>query len=50
MRFRDIDTLKIDFLSIGAYINPNKIRTNMLWFDDVVAATSYIGPQRSREP
>jgi hypothetical protein len=50
LRFRDIDTLKIDFLSIGGYINPNKIRTNMLWFDDVVAATSYIGPQRSREP
>jgi hypothetical protein len=50
LRFRDTDTLKIDFLSIGGYINPNKIRTNMLWFDDVVAATSYIGPQRSREP
>jgi hypothetical protein len=50
LRFRDIDTLKIDFLSIGGYINPNKIRSNTLWFDDVVAATSYIGPQRSPEP
>ena len=47
MRLRDIDSLKIDYLTIGGYLNPNKVRTNKLWFDDVVAATSYIGPQRS---
>jgi hypothetical protein len=45
MRFRDIGTLKIDYLTIGGYINPNKMRTNRIWFDDVVAATSYIGPR-----
>jgi hypothetical protein len=50
LRLRDVEGLKIDVLSIGGYINPNKVRTNKLWFDDVVAATSYIGPQRSREP
>lgn len=47
MRFRDIETLKIDYLTIGGYINPNKQRTNKIWFDDVVAATSYIGPRHS---
>jgi hypothetical protein len=45
MRLRDPDTLKIDYLTIGGYINPNKLRTNKIWFDDVVAATSYIGPR-----
>jgi hypothetical protein len=47
LRLRDVETLKIDYLTIGGYINPNKSRTNKIWFDDVVAATSYIGPQRA---
>jgi hypothetical protein len=46
MRFRDIATLTIDYLNIGGYINPNKVRDNRLWFDDVVAAVSYIGPRK----
>lgn len=50
LRLRDLEDLKIDFFSIGGYINPNPVRTNMLWYDDVVAATSYIGPQHPREP
>src|SRR5262245_44863749 len=45
MRFRDVATLKIDYLSIGGYISPNQARPNKLWYDDVVAATSYIGPR-----
>ena len=49
LRFRDVDTLKIDYLTIGGYINPNLVRTNTIWFDDVVAATSYIGPKRPAE-
>ena len=44
MRFRDVETLRIDYFSVGGYINPNKVRTNRIWYDDVVAATSYIGP------
>ena len=44
LRFRDIESLKMDYLSIGGYINPNKVRANKIWYDDVVAATSYIGP------
>lgn len=46
LRFRDVASLKIDFLNIGGYINPNAVRDNRLWFDDVVAATSYIGPRQ----
>ena len=50
LRLRDVDNLKIDILTIGGYINPNRVRTNTLWFDDVVAATSYIGPLRETTP
>lgn len=50
MRFRDVDSLRIDYLTVGGYINPNKVRTNRIWFDDVIAATSYIGPQRTSKP
>jgi len=45
LRFRDIAALKLDYLTIGGYLNPNPQRTNRIWFDDVVAATAYIGPQ-----
>lgn len=45
LRLRDVDTLKIDWIAIGGYINPNKVRTNRIWFDDVVVASSYIGPR-----
>lgn len=46
MRLRDIDSLKIDYLGIGGYISPNEVRENKLWYDDVVAATQYIGPRK----
>jgi hypothetical protein len=39
-----VESLKINFLSIGFYVNPNKLRENKMWYDDLVAATSYIGP------
>ena len=39
-----MESLKINFLSIGFYVNPNKLRENKMWYDDLVAATSYIGP------
>ncbi len=50
LRLRDVETLKMDYLTIGGYINPNRKRTNRIWFDDVVAATSYIGPRRTPQP
>jgi hypothetical protein len=44
MRLRDVDTLKVDRIGIGVYIAANTERENRVWYDDVVAATSYIGP------
>ncbi|MFC1582229.1 hypothetical protein ACFL4W_01700 [Planctomycetota bacterium] len=43
LRFRSIDALKARFVSICSYssqVNPNKT----MWYDDIVVATSYIGP------
>ena len=44
LRLRDIDTLKIDHFAIGLHIGKNTARANKKWYDDVVAATEYIGP------
>ena len=43
-RFRDVASLTINTFGIGLYLHPNNLRENRKWFDDVVAATSYIGP------
>jgi hypothetical protein len=45
LRLRDVDTLKIDRFSIGLFLASNPRRQNKKWYDDVVAATSYIGPR-----
>jgi len=45
LRFRDVETLKIDRFGVGLFIAKNTVRENKKWYDDVVAATSYIGPQ-----
>ena len=45
LRLRDIDTLKIDRFGVGLYIASNSARANTKWYDDVVAAMSYIGPR-----
>ncbi len=44
IRFRDIDSIKIDRAQIGLHIGSNVNRVNKKWYDDVVVATSYIGP------
>ncbi len=44
MRLRDVPGLKIDRFSLGVYIAQNSERVNRKWHDDVVVATSYIGP------
>jgi hypothetical protein len=49
LRLRDIDTLKIDLFGVGMYIADNSLRENKKWYDDVVAATKYIGPQVRRK-
>ena len=50
LRLRDVETLKIDRFGVGLYIAKNRLRENKKWYDDVVAATSYIGPRVSAEP
>jgi hypothetical protein len=45
LRFRDIASLKIDRFGLCLYIANNRLRENKKWYDDVVAATAYIGPQ-----
>lgn len=48
LRLRDVETLKIDRFDVGVYIGKNALRANKKWYDDVVAATSYIGPLKAR--
>ncbi|MFO0887746.1 MAG: alpha/beta hydrolase [Isosphaeraceae bacterium] len=45
LRLRDFDALKINHAGIGLHIKSNPARTNRKWYDDVVIATSYIGPR-----
>ena len=45
VRLRDVNTLKIDKVSLGLYIKANPVPTDIVkWYDNVVIATSYIGP------
>jgi hypothetical protein len=44
LRLRDVEDLKIDRFGVGLYIASNTKRANRKWYDNVVAATSYIGP------
>jgi hypothetical protein len=44
LRLRDVPDLKIDRFGLGLYIANNTRRENQKWHDNVVAATSYIGP------
>lgn len=45
LRLRDVDTLRISRFGVGLFIARNAARPNTKWYDDVVAATAYIGPQ-----
>jgi hypothetical protein len=49
IRFRDVPSLEIDRFDLGVYIADNTKRANRKWVDDVVAATSYIGPMTAGE-
>lgn len=50
LRLRDVESLKIDHFGVGLYIAQGTMRANKKWFDDVVAATSYIGPMVEKLP
>jgi len=48
VRLRDVDTLKIDAVELDLYIKANTVPTDTVkWYDNVVIATSYIGPMSS---
>jgi hypothetical protein len=44
LRFRDIASLKIDRFGLSFHIGSNPNGLTKKWYDNVVAATSYIGP------
>lgn len=44
LRLRDVDTLKIDRFGVSFHIGSNPNGETHRWYDNVVAATSYIGP------
>jgi hypothetical protein len=44
LRFRDIDSLKIDHVGLMFHAGANPGADTRKWYDDVVIATSYIGP------
>lgn len=49
LRLRDIASLRIERIGLGLYMASNAIRENRKWYDDVVAATAYIGPRMVRK-
>jgi len=49
LRLRDVPELRIDRFGLGLYIASNSKRENRMWLDNVVAATSYIGPVAPRK-
>ena len=44
LRLRDVATLKIDRFGLSFHIGSNPNGESAKWYDNVVAATSYIGP------
>jgi hypothetical protein len=49
LRLRSVDTLKINNVHLSTY--SSRVRPHQtLWYDDVVVATSYIGPQAPVKP
>jgi hypothetical protein len=45
LHLRDLESLKINHAGIGLHIKSSPARANRKWYDDVVIATSYIGPR-----
>jgi len=45
LRFRDVDTLTIDRFNLSFHTHANTSGEAHEWYDDVVAARSYIGPR-----
>ena len=49
LRLRDIPELKIDHLQIGLFVGPGQHTATRKWYDNVVAAKSYIGPLKKKQ-
>ena len=46
LRLRNVPTLRANHVTLGIYTHNQRVQRNAsMWFDDVVVATSYIGPQ-----
>ncbi len=45
LHLRDLQTLQVNHAGIGLHIKSNPARATRKWYDDVVIATSYIGPR-----
>lgn len=50
LRLRDVSTLKIDRFSLEFHIKSNTVSETRKWYDNVVVATSYIGPMSPPGP
>jgi len=50
VRLRETTALKIDRFTIDLHIRGNPLAVARKWYDNVVAATSYIGPMVSSTP
>lgn len=50
LRLRDVNTLKIDQVGLNLYIKNNPGGDLLKWYDNVVMATSYIGPMATIAP
>jgi hypothetical protein len=44
LRLRDTPELKINHAALDLHVGSNPKRENRKWYDDVVIATSYVGP------
>lgn len=44
LRLRDVASLRIDRFNLSLHIGSNTVAETRKWYDDVVAATSYVGP------
>jgi hypothetical protein len=47
LRFRNVDSLKIDRFNVSLHAGSNTVRATRKWYDNIVAATSYIGPMNT---
>jgi hypothetical protein len=44
LELRKVDSLKIDRFNVSFHAGSNPVRATRKWYDNIVAATSYIGP------